>query len=209
MSLILQIRIYSCILNKRTGQHSAQPSAPKARRGASLCTFLLSGRALPPPVRESDLFCPMVPCCGDMLSIKTIDIHGTERADSIFPWYECRSKGLSSKEKGTSPKSIHDGEEVNGFCFCPSVCFSVCFCLSAVCSERTDSSPPQLTLMSWSPRGLKQATSGFASKVKLCLIKIPDLTHGSSLVLVKMFKNTLQCYIQALNWKCPKLEQNQ
>lgn len=56
-----------------------------------LATFLLSGSALPSPVRESDLFCPMVHCCGDMVSIKAVKIHGAERSDSNSPWYECKS----------------------------------------------------------------------------------------------------------------------
>lgn len=76
--------------------HSAStattPPAPRVLQRSVTGTFLLSGGVLLSPVRESDLFWPMVPCCGDMVSIKAVWIHGAEHTDSIFPWHERKSK---------------------------------------------------------------------------------------------------------------------
>lgn len=52
--------------------HTVNTSSPQVPQSGATGTFLLSEGALLSPVSESDLFCPMVPCCGDMVSIKTV-----------------------------------------------------------------------------------------------------------------------------------------
>lgn len=79
------------------------PPAPSVLHSSVCGTFLLLS-----PVRESDLFCPMVPCCGDMVSIKTsIDPRGARTAAYIIPMSKsevypaerrARARGLSMVE---------------------------------------------------------------------------------------------------------------
>lgn len=66
------------------------PPAPSVLHSSVCGTFLLLS-----PVRESDLFCPMVPCCGDMVSIKTsIDPRGRAHGQQpiLFPWHASKSE---------------------------------------------------------------------------------------------------------------------